>query len=300
MCRRGRLLMPASLGSGRYLRSTSRSISGQSFLKYSARSSLSRSPSVEKSGCSSFAINRRSASNRLSGFMGRRRSVFSRSSAASARVCHSSRWVMTVLPAFWRRFTLACSSRHSRSSSWMRLFKFAADIGCSTVASLTLGFFGELSRSAGSSQSLPAKQRIMPTVHPDLVEIAFLDEPGHERRGSIGTDNELTFDNLSVNARQHHRYPEKIVIGGRGALCIPSPCSQVSYSVEEHGFCGQTVAVAVSIEFFNRLTDATDMPASRATARTPLPDANSRSALSIWALAIGGRPNLIFRLRAVA
>jgi hypothetical protein len=130
--------------------------------------------------------------------------------------------------------------------------------------------------------------------------MAFLDEPGHERRRSIGADSEVPLDKLSVNARQHHRYPEKIVIGERRALLVLSPCSQASYSVEEHVFCGQTVADAVSIEFFNRLTVAADMPASRATARTPLPDANSRSALSFWALAIGGRPNRIDRLLAVA
>jgi hypothetical protein len=115
--------------------------------------------------------------------------------------------------------------------------------------------------------------------------MAFLDEPGHERRRSIGADSEVPLDKLSVNARQHHRYPEKIVIGERRALLVLSPCSQVPYSVEEQVFYGQTVAVAISIEFFNRLTVAADMPASRATARTPL--ARRQFALGSFLLGLG-------------
>jgi hypothetical protein len=54
------------------------------------------------------------------------------------------------------------------------------------------------------------------------------------------------------------------------------------------------------IAFFNLLTDAADIPASRAACRTPLPAANATLALSTLALAIGGRPNLMDKPRAVA
>ena len=51
------------------------------------------------------------------------------------------------------------------------------------------------------------------------------------------------------------------------------------------------VATASSIEFFSLLTDAADMPASRAVCRTPLPAASAILAFSNLDLAIGGLPN---------
>ena len=52
--------------------------------------------------------------------------------------------------------------------------------------------------------------------------------------------------------------------------------------------------------FLNRLTDAADMPDSRAACRTPLPAANSRLALSTLAAGIGGRPARIAKARLAA
>ena len=46
--------------------------------------------------------------------------------------------------------------------------------------------------------------------------------------------------------------------------------------------------------------DAGEIPANRATCRTPLPAARNCFAFSTFGLAIGGRPNLIVRLRAAA
>ena len=62
----------------------------------------------------------------------------------------------------------------------------------------------------------------------------------------------------------------------------------------------QLLTVAVPIEFFNRLTDAADIPTSRAVLRTPLPAASSCLALAIFVAESGGRPNLIDRLLAAA
>ena len=44
----------------------------------------------------------------------------------------------------------------------------------------------------------------------------------------------------------------------------------------------------------------TDIPASRAACRTPLPAANAILAFSTLALAMGGLPNLMDKLRAAA
>ena len=52
--------------------------------------------------------------------------------------------------------------------------------------------------------------------------------------------------------------------------------------------------------FFSLLTDAADIPASRAACRTPLPATSAILALSTLALVIGGRPNLMDKLRAAA
>jgi hypothetical protein len=45
----------------------------------------------------------------------------------------------------------------------------------------------------------------------------------------------------------------------------------------------QAVGAATLIAFFNRETDAADMPAIRAASRTPLPAVNSRRAFSCLA-----------------
>ena len=52
--------------------------------------------------------------------------------------------------------------------------------------------------------------------------------------------------------------------------------------------------------FFSLLTDAADIPANRAVCRTPFPAASAILAFSTLALAIGGRPNLMDKLRASA
>jgi hypothetical protein len=52
--------------------------------------------------------------------------------------------------------------------------------------------------------------------------------------------------------------------------------------------------------FFSPLTDAADIPANRAACRTPLPAASAILAFSTLDLAMGGRPNLMDKLRAAA
>ena len=52
--------------------------------------------------------------------------------------------------------------------------------------------------------------------------------------------------------------------------------------------------------FFRRDAEASDIPASRAACRTPLPAVRASQAFSTLALAIGGRPNLMDNLRASA
>ena len=47
----------------------------------------------------------------------------------------------------------------------------------------------------------------------------------------------------------------------------------------------------IAIALLSRLTDAAEMPANRATCRTPMPAANSCLARISLALAIGGLPN---------
>ena len=59
-------------------------------------------------------------------------------------------------------------------------------------------------------------------------------------------------------------------------------------------------AVAGPTEFFSWLAEATEMPVTRATSRTPLPVANNCFALSTFAIGIGGRPHLIESARAAA
>ena len=60
------------------------------------------------------------------------------------------------------------------------------------------------------------------------------------------------------------------------------------------------MAASAFIEVLILETDAGEMPASRAISRTPLPAARNCFAFSTFSLAIGGRPNLIVRLRAAA
>jgi hypothetical protein len=62
----------------------------------------------------------------------------------------------------------------------------------------------------------------------------------------------------------------------------------------------QLLAVSVFIEFLILQADAGEIPADRATCRTPLPAANSRFAFSTRMVAIRGRPNLIDNARAEA
>ena len=62
----------------------------------------------------------------------------------------------------------------------------------------------------------------------------------------------------------------------------------------------QIPADVAAIEFLIRLADAADMPAIRATCRTPLPADRAILAFSTLTDPSGGRPNLILRLRAAA
>ena len=58
------------------------------------------------------------------------------------------------------------------------------------------------------------------------------------------------------------------------------------------------MAASAFIEVLILETDAGEMPAIRAISRTPLPAARNCFAFSTFGLAIGGRPNLIVRLRS--
>lgn len=62
----------------------------------------------------------------------------------------------------------------------------------------------------------------------------------------------------------------------------------------------QPITELVARAVFRRDAEAADIPASRAACRTPLPAISAILAFSTLALAIGGRPNLMDKLRAAA
>jgi hypothetical protein len=61
---------------------------------------------------------------------------------------------------------------------------------------------------------------------------------------------------------------------------------------------GQPAAERVPRAVFRRDAEAADIPANRAACRTPLPSVRAILAFSTLALTIGGRPNLMDKLRA--
>jgi hypothetical protein len=108
-----------------------------------------------------------------------------------------------------------------------------------------------------------------------------------------------------ASARYRHRTPtRRSETTSRPAGFAPTFGSAIP-PINVAGFPCRTTATTHQVlmaatAFFSLLTDAGDIPASRAACLTPLPAANSRLAFSIFALAIGGRPNLMDKLRAAA
>jgi hypothetical protein len=137
----------------------------------------------------------------------------------------------------------------------------------------------------------PRNQNAERDVHRELDQKVARQSPRrafHRRSGDIAT---------------HRVHSEKwAAVRDKGRP--PAGAGMMNHRNASAGRDTSRVGVSTKLDYgshtFNRLTEAAEIPASRASSRTPFPEVNPRFAFSNLLVLIGGLPNLTEALRAVA